>query len=99
MLCVRMERQNRPPPLTLPSQPPSFLSAYQRMSATDPLPVWAPGHNRRRGNLRRSFVSLSNPTALTLVALFVITGALTWLLVHGTTTTANTSSPLSQLPD
>jgi hypothetical protein len=68
------------------------------MSATGPLPVWAPGHTRRRGPLRRSCISLSNPTALTLIALFVITGTLTWLLVHGTTT-ANTSSPLSQLPD
>jgi hypothetical protein len=94
-----MERQHRPPPLTLPSQPPAFLSALAFQTpaaAAASSPAWAA--NRRRTTIRRTF-SLTNPAVIILIALFVFTGTLTWLLVHSSTTAAAFSSHLSALPN
>jgi hypothetical protein len=57
------------------------------------MPGWA---SSRRRNLRRTCGSLTNPAGMMFIALLVITGTLTWLLIRGG---SNISSPLSQLPD
>ena len=91
-----MERQNRPPALTLPAHPPQYLSAlsYHRTpSAQHTMPSWA---SSRRRNLRRTCAPVNSPAGIVFLALLLITGTLTWLLVRGGN---NVSSPLSQLPD
>jgi hypothetical protein len=93
-----MERQHRPPPLTLASNPPAYLSAlsYHRTpSSSSPsrIPVWASSRHR---NLRRTYAPLSNAAVLMFIGLLVITGTFTWLLICSGN--SNTSSPLSQLP-
>src|SRR5277367_4593541 len=91
-----MERQNRPPALTLPANPPQYLSAlsfHRTPSAHYTMPSWA---SSRRRNLRRTCAPVNSPAGIMFLALLLITGTLTWLLVRGGN---NISSPLSQLPD
>ena len=92
-----MERQNKPPPLTLSLNPPAYLSAlsYHRTpsSGVGGIPAWA---SSRRRNLRRTCVPLSNPAGFMFIAVLIITGTLTLLLIRGGN--SNTSSPLSRLP-
>ena len=92
-----MERQNRPPPLSLPTNPPAYLSAlsYHRTPPTSyTMPAW--GSSRRR-NLRRTCTPLSNAAGVMFIALLVVTATLTWLLISGGN--GNISSPLSRLPE
>jgi len=96
-----MERQNRPRPLTLPPQTPSFLSslAYHNIASAGPLPAWTT-NRRHRSTIRRTFDSIDSSAVIILIALVVITGTFTWFLVHGiTTATTSTSFSLSQTPN
>jgi len=90
----RMERSNKPPPLSIPTNPPAYLSAlsYHRTpSGPGMSSAWT---TSRRRNLRKTFAPCSNTAGVMLLALLVITGTLTWLLVRG----GNSSSPLSRIP-
>ena len=92
-----MERQNRPPALSIPAHPPQYLSAlsYHRTpSAHHMMPSWA---SSRRRNLRRTCAPVHSPAGIMFLALLVITGTLTWLLVRSGNSFS--SSPLSRLPD
>jgi Glycosyltransferase family 25 (LPS biosynthesis protein) len=88
-----MERQNRPPPLTIPLRSPAFLSslAYNQAPSAYMAPSWNSG---RRRNRRRMCGPLNNMARVMFIALLVLTGTLTWLLVRDN----KLSSPLSQLP-
>jgi hypothetical protein len=97
-----MERQNKPPPISLPasySHPAtsSYLPtlSYYRTPSGSGMPNWA-ASSRRRGNPRRSIVPCNNTAGVLFTAFFLITGTLTWLLIRGG---SGTSSPLSQLPE
>src|SRR5947207_10052866 len=90
-----MERQNKPPPLTIPLNQPTYLSAlsYRRTPSAShgQIPAWA---SSRRRNLRRTYAPLNNTARVMFIGLLLITGTLTWFLIRG----GNISSPLSQLP-
>src|SRR5271169_6602641 len=93
-----MERHNRPPPLSIPNRPPAFLSAlsYHPTPTTNyGMPAWATSSRRR--NIRRTCAPFNNATGIMFIALLVVTGTLTWLLVRGGN--SNISSPLSRLPE
>src|SRR5215471_16442610 len=92
-----MERHNKPPPLILSLNTPPYLPAlsYHRTPSAAPsgIPAWA---SSRRRNLRRTCAPLSNPAGFMFLALLVITGTLTWVLIRSGN--SDSSSPLSQLP-
>jgi hypothetical protein len=96
-----MERQNKPPPLSIPVNPPAYLSmlSYHRTPSTGrDMPAWA---STRRRNVRRTWLPFNNPAGVMFIALLIVTGTLTWLLIRGenSTTNTSTSSPLSRLPE
>jgi hypothetical protein len=89
-----MERSNKPPPLSIPANPPAYLSAlsYHRTPSGHGMPsAWT---TARRRNLRKTFAPCGNTAGVLFIAFLVMTGTLTWLLIRG----GNSSSPLSRIP-